>query len=49
VADHLIRATVPPATRFPLNESVRIAFTQDKLHFFDVETTENLARASSEF
>ena len=47
VADHLIRATVPPGTRLPLNESVRIAFTQEKLHFFDVQTTENLARASA--
>jgi len=45
VADHLIRATVPPSTRVLLNASVRIAFSQEKLHFFDVQTTENLARA----
>jgi multiple sugar transport system ATP-binding protein len=41
VADHLIRATAPPTTRIPVNASVRIAFTQEKLHFFDPETTEN--------
>jgi multiple sugar transport system ATP-binding protein len=46
VADHLVRATVPPTTRMPLNESVRIGFTQEKLHFFDFQTTENMARAS---
>jgi multiple sugar transport system ATP-binding protein len=45
VADHLIHATAPPTTRIPLNESIRIAFTEDKLHFFDPVTTENLARA----
>jgi multiple sugar transport system ATP-binding protein len=45
VADHLIRATAPPTTRIPVDGSVRIAFTQEKLHFFDPETTENLARA----
>lgn len=45
VADHLIRATAPPTTRVPLNESVRIAFVQDKMHFFDPKTTSNLAHA----
>jgi len=45
VADHLIRATAQPTTRVPLNESVRIAFVQDKIHFFDPKTTNNLAYA----
>jgi multiple sugar transport system ATP-binding protein len=45
VADHLIHATAPPTTRIPLNESIRIAFAEEKLHFFDPETTENLAHA----
>ena len=48
VANHLIRATTTPTTRIPLNESVRIAFTPDKVHFFDPETTENLARAGND-
>ena len=46
VADHLVRATVPPTTRMPLNECVRIGFMQEKLHFYDFQTTENMARAS---
>jgi multiple sugar transport system ATP-binding protein len=45
VADHLIRATTPPSVPVALNQRVQIAFVQDKLHFFDVETTENLAQA----
>jgi multiple sugar transport system ATP-binding protein len=47
VADHFIRATTPPSVPVALNQPVRIAFVQDKLHFFDVETTENLARPGS--
>jgi multiple sugar transport system ATP-binding protein len=43
VADLLIRATAPSTTRIPLNESVRIAFVQDKIHFFDPKTNNNLA------
>lgn len=43
VADHLIRATAPSTTRIPLNESVRIAFVQNKIHFFDPKTNNNLA------
>jgi multiple sugar transport system ATP-binding protein len=45
VADHLIRATSPAATRIPVNAPVQLAFAQDKLHFFDLETTKNLAVA----
>ena len=48
VANHLIRATTAPTTRIPLNASVRIAFTPDKIHFFDAETTENLVRARND-
>jgi multiple sugar transport system ATP-binding protein len=43
VADHLIRVTTPPTIRIPVNQPVRIAFTENKLHFFDPETTENLS------
>jgi multiple sugar transport system ATP-binding protein len=43
VADHLIRATSSATTRIPVNAPVQIAFAQDKLHFFDPETTRNLA------
>jgi multiple sugar transport system ATP-binding protein len=43
VADHLIRATSSATTRIPVNAPVQIAFAQDKLHFFDPETTKNLA------
>jgi ABC-type sugar transport system ATPase subunit len=43
VADHLIRATLPATTRIPVNAPVQIAFAQDNLHFFDPETTKNLA------
>jgi multiple sugar transport system ATP-binding protein len=45
-ADHFIRATMPPSIPVTLNQPVQIAFAQDKLHFFDVETTDNLARMS---
>jgi multiple sugar transport system ATP-binding protein len=45
VADHLIRATSPATTRIPVNAPVQLAFAQDKLHFFDLETTKNLAVA----
>jgi multiple sugar transport system ATP-binding protein len=45
VADHLIRATSAATTRIPVNAPVQIAFAQDKLHFFDPETTKNLAVA----
>jgi multiple sugar transport system ATP-binding protein len=44
VADHFIRATTPPSVPVSLNQRVQIAFVQEKLHFFDVETTGNLAR-----
>ncbi len=44
VADQFIRATMPPSIPVVLNQRVQIAFEQDKLHFFDVLTTENLAR-----
>ena len=47
VGDQFIRATVPPNTRIPLNASVRIGFVQDKMHFFDVQTAENLSLVSS--
>jgi multiple sugar transport system ATP-binding protein len=43
VADHLIRATSSATTRIPVNAPVQIVFAQDKLHFFDPETTRNLA------
>ena len=43
VADLFIRATIPPSVPVTLNQGVQIAFAQDKLHFFDVLTTENLA------
>ena len=46
VADHSIRATMPPSVPVTLNQRVQISFAQDKLHFFDMLTTENLARAS---
>jgi multiple sugar transport system ATP-binding protein len=46
VADRLIRVTTPPTTRIALNQSVRITFTENKLHFFDPDTTENLAPRS---
>jgi multiple sugar transport system ATP-binding protein len=45
VAGHLIRATSPATTRIPVNAPVQLAFAQDKLHFFDPETTKNLALA----
>jgi multiple sugar transport system ATP-binding protein len=45
VADYLIRATSPATTRIPVNAPVQIVFAQDKLHFFDPETTKNLAPA----
>ena len=45
VGDHLIRATSPATTRIPVNAPVQLAFAQDKLHFFDLETTKNLAVA----
>jgi multiple sugar transport system ATP-binding protein len=44
VADHFIRATTPPSIPVTLNQHVQIAFVQDKLHFFDERTSENLAR-----
>ena len=44
VADHFIRATTPPSVEVTLNQRVQIAFVQEKLHFFDERTTENLAR-----
>ena len=47
VADHLIRAATPPSIPVTLNQPVQIAFVQDKLHFFDELTTENLARGST--
>ena len=43
IADHLIRATSPATTQIPVNAPVQIAFAQDNLHFFDPETTKNLA------
>jgi multiple sugar transport system ATP-binding protein len=45
ISDRLIRATSPATTRIPVNAPVQIAFAQDKLHFFDPETTKNLAMA----
>jgi multiple sugar transport system ATP-binding protein len=42
VADHRIRVTCPATTRIEVNAPVQIAFVQDKLHFFDPETTKNL-------
>jgi multiple sugar transport system ATP-binding protein len=42
VAHHFVRATVPTTTRVAPNQLVRIAFSQDELHLFDLETTENL-------
>ena len=45
IADHLIRATSAATTRVPVNAPVQVAFAQDKLHFFDLETTKNLAQA----
>ena len=42
VADHLIRATAPSTIRVPVNAPVRLSFVQSKLHFFDLETSENL-------
>jgi multiple sugar transport system ATP-binding protein len=44
IADHLIRATLPATTRIPLNSPVQVAFAQEKLHFFDPETTKSLAQ-----
>jgi multiple sugar transport system ATP-binding protein len=44
ISDHLIRATSAATTRVPVNAPVQIAFAQDKLHFFDPETTKNLAQ-----
>ncbi len=43
VADHFIRATTPPTIPIALNQRVAIAFAEDKLHFFDPLTTDNLA------
>jgi multiple sugar transport system ATP-binding protein len=48
VANHLIHATTPATTRIPLNESVRIAFVPDKLHFFDPKTTQNLVHLQND-
>jgi multiple sugar transport system ATP-binding protein len=45
VAGHFIRATVPPTLPIALNQPVHIGFVQDKLHFFDIDSTENLMRA----
>jgi multiple sugar transport system ATP-binding protein len=45
VADHLIRATLPPTIPVALDQRVRVAFVQEKLHFFDTQTAENLASA----
>ncbi len=39
---HKLRATVPAKTPTALNQAVRIALTQDKLHFFDPKTGEAL-------
>ncbi len=47
VADHFIRATTPPSVSVSLNQRVQITFAHDKLHFFDVRTTENLAHAAA--
>ena len=47
IADHFIRATMPPTIPIALNQPVRIGFVQDKLHFFDVDSTENLTHARS--
>ena len=44
IADHLIRATSAATTRIPVNASVQIAFTQEKLHFFNPTTNMNLAQ-----
>jgi multiple sugar transport system ATP-binding protein len=43
VADYFIRATTPPTIPIALNQRVAIAFAEDKLHFFDPQTTDNLA------
>ena len=48
VATLFIRATIPPSIPVSLNQRVQIAFAQEKLHFFDVLTTENLASATAE-
>jgi multiple sugar transport system ATP-binding protein len=42
VADYFIRATTPPTIPIALNQRVAIAFAENKLHFFDPQTTENL-------
>jgi multiple sugar transport system ATP-binding protein len=47
VADHFIRATTPPSVEVTLNQRVQIAFVQEKLHYFDERTTENLVRTPS--
>ncbi len=39
---HRLRATVPAKTPTALNQPVRIAFMQDKLHFFDPQSGEAL-------
>jgi ABC-type sugar transport system ATPase subunit len=44
VADQFIRATLPPSVPVSLNQPVQIALEEDKLNFFDLLTTENLAR-----
>ncbi len=40
---HRLRATVPAKTRAGLNEPVRIAFRQPRLHFFHPQSGENLS------
>jgi multiple sugar transport system ATP-binding protein len=45
IADQLLRATTAVTTRIPVNAPVQIAFAQEKLHFFDPETTKNLMQA----
>jgi len=45
IAERFVRATVPSNVPVALNQSVRFAFVQDKLHLFDSNTQDNLARA----
>src|SRR5882757_162146 len=45
IAERFVRATVPSNVSVALNQSIRFAFVQDKLHLFDSNTQDNLARA----
>ena len=40
--DHMLRATIAADSRVTLNQPLQFSFAQDKLHFFDPATGDNL-------